>query len=130
MFNHLNERASFAKNLLFGQHNRKKKEGKTRINHQDLSYSSPPFLIFKHMSSDSSSKEEEEVRKMLRECLDLRKKYVYREEVTPSMKVAMANSSASEMKTDPFHFETVEASAVSHSFSSILYVSLSSYKYL
>lgn len=73
----------------------------------------PPCQI---TSSDSANKEEEEVRKMLRECLDLRKKYVYREEVTPSKKVAMGNSTTSEETTDPFHFETVEASAVSHSF--------------
>ncbi|EXB63797.1 AMP deaminase [Morus notabilis] len=59
---------------------------------------------------DSTNKEEEEVRKMLCECLDLRQRYVYREEVCPSMKVDVTNSTAPE-KSDPFHFEPVEASA-------------------
>lgn len=63
-------------------------------------------------------KEEEEVRKMIRECLDLRQNYVYREEVSPWMKAVEDDVSALEFKSDPFHFKPVEASAVSHSFCS------------
>ncbi|KAL5553976.1 hypothetical protein UlMin_041377 [Ulmus minor] len=64
---------------------------------------------------DSMNKEEEEVRKMIRECLDLRQRYLYREKVSPWMKVAVEeDSSVSETKRDPFHFDPVEASA--HSF--------------
>ncbi|XP_008221699.1 PREDICTED: AMP deaminase-like isoform X2 [Prunus mume] len=58
---------------------------------------------------DSISKEEEEVHKMIRECLDLRKRYLYREEVAP-WTVARTDSIASEKKSDPFHFEPVEPS--------------------
>ncbi|XP_034211284.1 AMP deaminase-like isoform X4 [Prunus dulcis] len=58
---------------------------------------------------ESISKEEEEVHKMIRECLDLRKRYLYREEVAP-WTVARTDSIASEKKSDPFHFEPVEAS--------------------
>ncbi|XP_062160523.1 AMP deaminase-like [Alnus glutinosa] len=61
--------------------------------------------------SDSMSTEEEEVRKMIRECLDLRKSYVYREIVEPWMVEAVGESSASEMNCDPFHFEPAEATA-------------------
>ncbi|KAH0993132.1 hypothetical protein GBA52_004615 [Prunus armeniaca] len=46
---------------------------------------------------------------MIQECLDLRKRYLNREEVV-SWIVARTNSIASEKKSDPFHFEPVEAS--------------------
>ncbi|CAL9021613.1 unnamed protein product [Prunus brigantina] len=46
---------------------------------------------------------------MIQEFLDLRKRYLYREEVVPWI-VARTNSIASEKKSDPFHFEPVEAS--------------------
>ncbi|KAH0983060.1 hypothetical protein GBA52_010237 [Prunus armeniaca] len=58
---------------------------------------------------ESISKKEEEVHKMIQECLDLRKRNLYREEVVPWI-VARTNSIASEKKSDPFHFEPVEAS--------------------
>ncbi|XP_030480378.2 AMP deaminase [Cannabis sativa] len=61
---------------------------------------------------DPTNKEEEEVRKMLRECLELRQRYLYRESVSPWMKAAVSNTS--NPKKDPFHFESVDASA--HSF--------------
>ncbi|POO00043.1 AMP deaminase [Trema orientale] len=63
---------------------------------------------------DSTNKEEEEVRKMIRDCLELRQRYLYREKVSPWMNVAVENFSASEVKKDSFHFEPVDASA--HSF--------------
>lgn len=72
-------------------------------------------LLSKHIGSDSMSTEEEEVRKMIRECLDLRKSYVYREIVEPWMVEAVGESSASEMNSDPFHFKPTEATAVSYS---------------
>jgi AMP deaminase len=71
-------------------------------------------LLKEHVSSESTSTEEEEVRKMIRECLDLRKIYVYRELVSPWKKETVVESSASDKNSDPFHFEPVEASAVSH----------------
>lgn len=51
--------------------------------------------------------EEEEVCKMIRECLDLRKKYVYKENIVPWKTEPVATNS------DPFHFEPVEATTVS-----------------
>ncbi|CAL8999459.1 unnamed protein product [Prunus brigantina] len=48
---------------------------------------------------------------MIQECLDLRKRYLYREEVVPWI-VARTNSIASGKKSDPFHFEPVEASSI------------------
>lgn len=50
---------------------------------------------------------------MVRECLGLREKYVYREKVYPWKKETVADSSGPEPKRDPYHFEPVEASAVS-----------------
>lgn len=54
--------------------------------------------------------EEEEVWKMIQECLDLRKRYVYTEKVAPWMKEAEPETNVSEMRSDPFHFVPVEAS--------------------
>ncbi|MED6174375.1 hypothetical protein PIB30_068458 [Stylosanthes scabra] len=51
---------------------------------------------------ESTNIEDAEVCKMIRECLDFRKKYVYKEE-SPGNAQLMAKSS------DPFHFEPVEA---------------------
>ena len=47
---------------------------------------------------------------MLRECLELRQRYLYRESVSPWMKATV--SITSEMKKDPFHFEPGDPSAV------------------
>ncbi|KAK7362145.1 hypothetical protein VNO77_04248 [Canavalia gladiata] len=54
---------------------------------------------------EATNIEEEEVCKMIRECLDLRKKYVYKENVLPWKAEPVATNS------DPYHFEPVEASA-------------------
>ncbi|KAI9170510.1 hypothetical protein LWI28_029054 [Acer negundo] len=67
------------------------------------------ILPLKSAVHDSTNIEEEEVRKMIRECLDLRKSYVYTE-VAPWRKEAVAEPHASETRIDPFHFEPVEAS--------------------
>lgn len=48
--------------------------------------------------------------KMIQECLDLREKYVFRENVVPWMK---RSDQVSDIKEDPFHFVPVEATAVS-----------------
>ncbi|CAN0925839.1 Probable AMP deaminase [Linum grandiflorum] len=58
---------------------------------------------------DSINAEEEEVRKLLRECLDLRSKYVYKENVAPWTKVAEKVSDTPQAKSDPFYFEPVSA---------------------
>ncbi|WCJ21780.1 AMP deaminase [Euphorbia peplus] len=58
---------------------------------------------------ESVNVEEEEVRKMLRESLDLRNKYLYREELAPWEKLPVAESSTPSLKPDPFHFEPVPA---------------------
>ncbi|KAM0983990.1 hypothetical protein ACFX2I_011391 [Malus domestica] len=73
---------------------------------KDLNFTSIPMTSSMH---ESISKEEEEVHKMIRECLDLRKRYLYKEEVAPWM-VARLDSIAPEKKSDPFHFDPVEAS--------------------
>ncbi|OIW02119.1 hypothetical protein TanjilG_26659 [Lupinus angustifolius] len=63
------------------------------------------LLPQRNMTNDPTNIEEEEVCKMLRECLDLRKKYVYKENVAPWKAEPVAKNS------DPFHFEPVEATA-------------------
>lgn len=63
--------------------------------------------------ADPVSVEEEEVLKLIRECLDLREKYVYREEVAPWMKETISESKASDKKHDPFSFGQFEATSVS-----------------
>ncbi|KAK7386943.1 hypothetical protein VNO78_27333 [Psophocarpus tetragonolobus] len=53
---------------------------------------------------ETTNIEEEEVCKMIRECLDLRKKYVYKENIPWKSEYREANF-------DPYHFELVEATA-------------------
>lgn len=57
--------------------------------------------------------EEEEVQRLLRDCLELREAYVYTEQVAPWNKPVDATASG---KIDgPFHFSPVEKSHVSFS---------------
>lgn len=56
--------------------------------------------------------EEQEVLKMIRECLDLRGKYVFRENVDPWRK-SSEKSELAFVNNDPFNFVPVEASSVS-----------------
>ncbi|KAG5522368.1 hypothetical protein RHGRI_034524 [Rhododendron griersonianum] len=63
------------------------------------------------MNGKSTDKEEEEVWKMIRGCLDLRERYVYRENVAPWMKAPVEGSSASGVNSDPLCFVPVEATA-------------------
>lgn len=51
---------------------------------------------------ESINVEEEEVRKMIRECLDLRNSYLYAEKVAPWMKHSVEESTASEVNADDF----------------------------
>lgn len=60
---------------------------------------------------DSTNVEEEEVRKMVRECLELRDNYVYREEIAPWTKEPVMEPSVPKASCDPFHFEPVEKTA-------------------
>ncbi|XP_042482464.1 AMP deaminase-like isoform X3 [Macadamia integrifolia] len=55
--------------------------------------------------------EEEEVLMMIRECLALRDRYVFREHVAPWMDGTVIQSHSKELQTDPFHFEPVEPTA-------------------
>lgn len=64
------------------------------------------------MKSDSVSVEEQEVTRMIRECLDLRGKYVFRENVDPWAK-STEKTGLPEVNSDPFNFVPVEASFVS-----------------
>lgn len=50
---------------------------------------------------------------MLRECLELREKYVYREETAPWMKIIEGDINVPHVNSDPFHFVPVEATSVS-----------------
>ncbi|KAL4302337.1 hypothetical protein GQ457_10G025330 [Hibiscus cannabinus] len=59
---------------------------------------------------DSTNVEEEEVRKMVRECLELRDNYVYREEIAPWTKETVTEPGTPKARCDPFHFEPVEKS--------------------
>lgn len=59
------------------------------------------------------SGEEEEVHAMIQECLALRVKYVYRENVAPWMKETIPESDTPKMDHDPFRFDDVEPTAVS-----------------
>ncbi|XP_065860899.1 probable AMP deaminase [Euphorbia lathyris] len=79
--------------------------------HQVGNESSFAALILPPRTSvhESVNVEEEEVRKMIRESLDLRNKYLYREELAPWEKLAVAESNSPSLKSDPFHFEPVPA---------------------
>ncbi|CAN1311282.1 AMP deaminase [Linum perenne] len=72
------------------------------------------IFFAKFLYSDSINAEEEEVRKLLRECIDLRSRYVYKENVAPWTKVAEKVSDTTQAKSDPFHFEAVSATKVSY----------------
>ncbi|XP_071705271.1 AMP deaminase-like [Rutidosis leptorrhynchoides] len=70
-----------------------------------------PKMIFPQaaMMNESLNREEEEVRKMIRECLDLREKYVFRETHVPWAQDNAGESCLSDIKSDPFRFVPVES---------------------
>ncbi|KAL2344466.1 hypothetical protein Fmac_005751 [Flemingia macrophylla] len=107
------EGANCAKNKIFGEVSNEGKAG-SDINGDAITDSTSahvagddhvfvtnvlPERIFVH---ETTNIEEEEVCKMIRECLDLRKKYVYKETVPWKIEPVETNS-------DPYHFEPVEA---------------------
>ncbi|CAH1414273.1 unnamed protein product [Lactuca virosa] len=61
------------------------------------------------MMKESLNHEEEEVRKMIRECLDLRDKYVFREKNIPWTHMEDSSLSIKHDKNDPFRFIPVES---------------------
>ncbi|XWS22508.1 hypothetical protein CRYUN_Cryun29cG0042000 [Craigia yunnanensis] len=63
------------------------------------------------LNVNSTNVEEEEVRRMVWECLELRDKYVYREEIAPWTKEPVTEPSTPKARSDPFHFEPVEKTA-------------------
>ncbi|KAK2990787.1 hypothetical protein RJ640_012688 [Escallonia rubra] len=83
-------------------------EGLADVNKKCLlpSFFSPNFLY-----SESMSIEEEEVRKMIRECLALREKYVFQEKVAPWKKVHEGETNASIVNGDPSCVVPVETTA-------------------
>lgn len=70
-----------------------------------------PNIIFPQatMMKESLNHEEEEVRKMIRECLDLREKYVFRETHVPWAQEHAGQTRLSDIKEDPFRFVPVES---------------------
>lgn len=75
--------------------------------------------MFVIINLESLNIEDEEVRRMIRECLDLREKYVYREETAPWMKNTEGDLKIPHVNSDPFRFVPVEATSVSFSLSCI-----------
>lgn len=65
-------------------------------------------LPLRPTSNESVYKEELEVWEMLRECLELREKYVFREKIAPWVKATGEESRASFRNTDPLCFVPVE----------------------
>ncbi|PWA61408.1 AMP deaminase, Metal-dependent hydrolase [Artemisia annua] len=75
----------------------------------NISVNDPNIIIPQtNMMKESLNHEEEEVRKMIRECLDLREKYVFRENHNPWTQPNAGDSALSEFKNDPFRFIPVE----------------------
>ncbi|KAL8533930.1 hypothetical protein ACS0TY_010092 [Phlomoides rotata] len=72
-----------------------------------LIYNTFPPITTLH---DSVSIEEQEVLRMIRECLDLRGKYVFRENVDPWRK-SSEKTDLADVNGDPFEFVPVEASS-------------------
>nr|DAD31136.1 TPA_asm: hypothetical protein HUJ06_009987 [Nelumbo nucifera] len=66
------------------------------------------LVPLKTISHEVPNGEEEEVCAMIRECLSLRERYVYRECVAPWMKETIAESCPPGIHKDPFHFDPVE----------------------
>ncbi|KAG2707293.1 hypothetical protein I3843_05G130000 [Carya illinoinensis] len=77
----------------------------------DLNFANTNLPLRTTVHESKNKVEEEEVWTTIRECLDLRKSYVYLEIVEPWKKEAAVESSASMMNRDPFHFEPAEATA-------------------
>lgn len=93
-----------------GQGSRK---GDTSVLHntENDKVSARTILPLPTSAHESLNIEDEEVRRMIRECLDLREKYVYREETAPWMKSTEVDLNVPPVNSDPFHFVPVEATS-------------------
>ncbi|KAF5205592.1 Amp deaminase [Thalictrum thalictroides] len=85
--------------------NRKLDTGPTHIARKDLF---DIFMPLKTTLHERPNREEEEVCLLLRQCLELREKYVYRENAAPWMKETVLESNFSMVNNDPFHYDPVE----------------------
>ncbi|KAJ4961089.1 hypothetical protein NE237_020999 [Protea cynaroides] len=65
-------------------------------------------LPLKKAAHEAPIGEEEEVLMMIRECLALRERYVFREHVEPWTDETAVPSHSQELQTDPFYFKPVE----------------------
>ncbi|XP_020238954.1 probable AMP deaminase [Cajanus cajan] len=105
------EDANCANNQMYGEAS---EEGKTGAHMNGDAITDSPsvhvagdvtnVLPARNFVHETTNIEEEEVCKMIRECLDLRKKYVYKETVPWKIEPVETNP-------DPYHFEPVEATA-------------------
>ncbi|PHT67979.1 AMP deaminase [Capsicum annuum] len=116
--------SALTKSRMHLQHKTVAPEARSNINHdvgevdrasKHIVENDPSFfnniLPLPATTHESVSVEEEEVLKMIRECLYLREKYVYREEIAPWMKEIMSEPKASDGKLDPFSFGQFEATS-------------------
>ncbi|KAM3304100.1 putative AMP deaminase [Capsicum chacoense] len=116
--------SALSKSRMHLQHKTVAPEARSNINHdvgevdrasKHIVENDPSFfnniLPLPATTHESVSVEEEEVLKMIRECLYLREKYVYREEIAPWMKEIMSEPKASDGKHDPFSFGQFEATS-------------------
>ena len=85
-----------------------------KIEELNLMYRVTTFylLMLKKMVTEAPSQEEEEVCMMLQDCLELRKKYVFREQVAPWHIETITDPSTPKPNPDPFHYEQEPASKV------------------
>ncbi|XP_055810146.1 probable AMP deaminase isoform X2 [Solanum dulcamara] len=104
------------------QHKTAAPEARSNIDHDVREVDKPSMHVVENDPSffnnilpatthDPLNVEEEEVLKFIRECLDLREKYVYREEIAPWMKETKNESKGSDRKHDPFSFGQFEATS-------------------
>ncbi|PHU02696.1 putative AMP deaminase [Capsicum chinense] len=116
--------SALTKSRMHLQHKTVAPEARSNINHdvgevdrasKHIVENDPSFfnniLPLPATTHESVSVEEEEVLKMIRECLYLREKYVYREEIAPWMKEIVSEPKASDGKHDPFSFGQFEATS-------------------
>ncbi|PIA62452.1 hypothetical protein AQUCO_00200458v1 [Aquilegia coerulea] len=85
--------------------NQKLDTGPTHIARKDLF---DIFMPLKTTLHERPNREEEEVCLLLRQCLELREKYVYRENAAPWMKESVLESNFPMVNNDPFHYDPVE----------------------
>ncbi|XP_024994094.1 probable AMP deaminase isoform X1 [Cynara cardunculus var. scolymus] len=83
---------------------------KVELSLENIPVNDPNFILPQTtVMKESLNLEEEEVRKMIRECLDLREKYVFREKNVPWTQTHAGDSCLSDIRRDPFRFVPVES---------------------